>query len=329
MIRVLLVGLGEVGRKHLAVLRSLPEVHVCGVVDTSEQCHRQARVPEVPWFTDHRTALRETIPHVVTIATPPGIAAPVAADALDADTHVLAEKPVVLHPDQLDCLVQHPLSHRVSVAFQTHLAPGVPELLARHDGSPLTEALVTLRCRRDRAYYTGWRGRFSIAGGVLHQQAIHGVALVLRLWASDDPVVQVQAHVVNRRLWKEPEDRIWAHYTFASGGRLTVDAQVDNPERMTHSVLLRFADGRAASVGGRNLELGVLESGQVVVPHVSHAVLRRKLYRAVFAQRAGAPCPVPCSLPELRRTLEVISRAYPGVPAAGRAAVRAAQPAVV
>lgn len=62
MIQVLLIGLGEVGDKHLEALQSLPEAQVCGVVEPSQHRLREALWPGVPWFADHYTALRENVP---------------------------------------------------------------------------------------------------------------------------------------------------------------------------------------------------------------------------------------------------------------------------
>ncbi|MBK3589596.1 gfo/Idh/MocA family oxidoreductase, partial [Streptomyces sp. MBT57] len=149
--------------------------------------------------------------------------------------------------------------------------------------------------------------RYATAGGVLHQQAIHGLALALRLLPAT-PIASCTADVHRVRRWAESEDHITATATFADGTALTVDARVDSHEERRHEVTLHLDDGQRQHIRGRNLEAGL--GDPLAAP--GDLELRQAMYRAL---PSGDTSPnhhhsSVFPLSELRRTLEVIDRVY-------------------
>lgn len=310
MRRVLLIGAGEVGAKHADALTHAEGMALVGVADP---CPDAVPAAGVPLLARWETALDMLAPDVVVVATPPGIALEAARAAARGGATVLVEKPATLDPAEL---VPVPEDGRIFVAFQPHFAPGLAELLTQ--APAVHRAAVTLVCRRDRSYYRSWRTRYSTAGGVLHQQAIHGLALALRL-LPPAPIASCTAGVHHVRQWAETEDRIVARSVFEDGTVLAVDARVDSDQPRRHEVTLHLKDGRQIHVRGRNLEAGL--GDPLRAP--SDLALRQDLYRALPAGDAGPHHPSLFPLPALRRTLEVIDHVYRSardVPEAGSAA---------
>ncbi|MGW8989132.1 Gfo/Idh/MocA family protein [Streptomyces zhihengii] len=298
MRRALLIGSGEVGAKHAEALTRTDGMVLVGVADPSPVVAPPAGVP---LFTRWEAALEILAPDVVVVATPPGTALVAARAAARGDAAVLVEKPVTLDPADLAAA---PEDERIFVAFQPHFAPGLAGLL---DQAPaVRRAAVTLVCRRDRAYYRTWRTRYATAGGVLHQQAIHGLALALRL-LPPSPITSCTAEVRRVRQWAESEDRITAAVAFENGGFLTVDARVDSVDQpRIHEVTLHLDDGQQVHVRGRNLEAGL--GDPLSAP--GDLALRQAMYRALLAGDAGPRHPSLFPIPQLRRTLEVIGHVY-------------------
>ncbi|MFD9602869.1 Gfo/Idh/MocA family protein [Streptomyces sp. NPDC059970] len=298
MRRVLLIGSGEVGAKHAEALTRTEGVDLVGVADPSPVVTPPAGVPLLARW---ETALDRFAPDVVVVATPPGTALAAARAAARGGAAVLVEKPVTLDPADLTAA---PEDERIFVAFQPHFAPGLAGLL---DQKPtVRRAAVTLECRRDRAYYRTWRTRYATAGGVLHQQAIHGLALALRL-LPPSPITSCTAQVHRERRWAESEDRITATVTFEDGTVLTVNARVDSTDQpRRHELTLHLDDGQQVHVRGRNLEAGL--GDPLSAP--GDLELRQAMYRALPAGDAGPYHPSLFPLPQLRRTLEVIDHAY-------------------
>ncbi|WP_280337294.1 Gfo/Idh/MocA family oxidoreductase [Nocardia wallacei] len=297
MKRVLVVGAGEVGAKHLAALAETPGMTVVGVADPAPGLAVPAGVP---LFDSWQAALEAVAAELVVVATPPGIALAAARDAAAAGAAVIVEKPVVIDADVLEPRAG---DERVFVAFQPHFAPGLDDLLA--GPGHVVRAEVSLAVRRDPAYFRGWRRRFATAGGVLHQQAIHGLTLALRLMPGE--VETVDARLVHRRGLADTEDHVLASIVLAGGRTIGVDARVDYHGPPSHEVVLHYADGQRVCVRGRNLEAGV----GAISAAPTHQQLRRRLYTEVLAAAAGRPTH-PCLFPlsALRRPLEVIDHVY-------------------
>ncbi|WP_280336814.1 Gfo/Idh/MocA family oxidoreductase, partial [Nocardia wallacei] len=96
MKRVLVVGAGEVGAKHLAALAETPGMTVVGVADPAPGLAVPAGVP---LFDSWQAALEAVAAELVVVATPPGIALAAARDAAAAGAAVIVEKPVLLDGD--------------------------------------------------------------------------------------------------------------------------------------------------------------------------------------------------------------------------------------
>ncbi|MGA5819924.1 Gfo/Idh/MocA family protein [Kitasatospora sp. NPDC094028] len=303
--RVLLVGAGEVGTKHLTALAGLPDTVVTAVVDPRRPA---AMPPGADHFTSWRAALDVLVFDLVIVAAPPGIALTAARAAARSGAAVIVEKPATTDPA---ALAYQAGDERIFVGFQPHFAPGLDALLARLPA--VKRAEVLLEVRRDPGYFRGWRRTYATAGGVLHQQAIHGLALALRLMPG--PVETVTAEVEHRRHLADTEDRITAELQLAGGRTLTVDARVDHDGAPRHELVLHLADGRALRVRGRNLEAGLGDPTRAL----NHEELRQRMYTAVLTAATGDAHPCLFPLTALRRPLEVIDRVYRDAHLADRA----------
>lgn len=299
--RTVVVGAGTVGRQHLAALESMPECVLLGVVEPAA-CAASALPAHVRVWPGLEQALADLAgqgPECVVITAPPPASLGLARRAAEAGARVLVEKPVVIDPDELSITAG---DEQIFVGFQPHVAPGVAALL-QHPPD-VAQAQVELVCRRDAEYFRGWRGHWAQAGGILHQQAIHGLALALRLMP-EAPVLECTARVWHERRYSPAEDAVEAELVFEDGRRLLLhgctDAAMDRQRR--HELRLSTANGSQLHLTGRNLEAGLGPAH--AAPDA--AELRRSLYRAL-ASRAGHPCLFP--LAGMPRVLEVITYVY-------------------
>ncbi|SDF44559.1 Gfo/Idh/MocA family protein [Limimaricola pyoseonensis] len=91
--RVLIAGLGNMGRAHALAHHAHPEAEIVGLVNRSA-----TELPEelrgYPLFTDFETALAETRPDIAVIATYSDSHADYACAAMRAGAHVFVEKPL-------------------------------------------------------------------------------------------------------------------------------------------------------------------------------------------------------------------------------------------
>jgi predicted dehydrogenase len=97
-IRILQVGVGLFGESWLDVVRNHPHAELAGVVDVMPDNLKTAReitgLPEERLFLDLDEALRQAAADMILLITPPPTHKELALKALEADLHVMMEKPL-------------------------------------------------------------------------------------------------------------------------------------------------------------------------------------------------------------------------------------------
>ncbi len=91
--RILVAGLGNMGRSHALAHHKNPEVEVVALVNRSE-VELPDGLQDYPFFSDFETALAETKPDLVVVATYSDTHADYAIAAMEAGAHVFVEKPL-------------------------------------------------------------------------------------------------------------------------------------------------------------------------------------------------------------------------------------------
>ena len=91
--KVLIAGLGNMGRSHALAHHHHPDAQIVGLVNRSP-VDLPPELRGYPLFTDYATALAETRPDVVVVATYSDSHADYAVQAMEAGAHVFVEKPL-------------------------------------------------------------------------------------------------------------------------------------------------------------------------------------------------------------------------------------------
>lgn len=109
-----MIGAGQIARQHLTCLESLPGVEIAAVCDLSPAVARAAaeRHGAKAWFTDYKSMLAEVRPDVVHVTTPPTSHFRLAMDSLDADAHVVVEKPATVTIGEVEQLLARASARR-------------------------------------------------------------------------------------------------------------------------------------------------------------------------------------------------------------------------
>ena len=93
MLKVGVIGAGSMGRHHVRIYAGMAECELLGVADPDTSRSGLAAEHGTQYFSDHR-ALLELKPDLLTIAAPTTLHYDLAKEALEADCHLLIEKPV-------------------------------------------------------------------------------------------------------------------------------------------------------------------------------------------------------------------------------------------
>lgn len=180
-----IVGLGKVGKIRLHEFQQLGE-SVIGYYDPETTKAQEPRA--IRRFPDLRSLLESTEIDSIVVATPNHYTAPTAVEALRMGKHVLVEKPPGRNYQEFRTIseassaapsqvLMFGMNHRHKSSIQT--------LLAIRESGELGE-LVWVRCRYGKEpkppSQLGWRDNPSQAGGgILLDQGIHGLDLILRM----------------------------------------------------------------------------------------------------------------------------------------------------
>ncbi len=124
-LKLLVVGCGSIGRRHMQVLKEIGVVKIA-VCDSSSVQREQIRelFPEVYLYADYSQALDEWTPDAVFILTPTAMHLSMAKEALIHDAHVFIEKPLsntAIGVDELEVLASKKnLKVMVGFCFRYH-----------------------------------------------------------------------------------------------------------------------------------------------------------------------------------------------------------------
>jgi predicted dehydrogenase len=186
---------------------------------------------------------------VVCLATPSGQHASQAIAAADAGKHVLVEKPLALSLEDADAMIEacERAGVHLGVLLQQRAEPlfrQVYEAIRAGDLGAITLASVSMPYHRPQAYYdqATWRGTWEQdGGGVLMNQGIHFVDLLLWLMGADPVRISAYAATLQRRI--EVEDTVAATLEFPDGALATLSATTTAPPGFRQRVEIYGADG--------------------------------------------------------------------------------------
>ncbi|UJQ94109.1 Gfo/Idh/MocA family protein [Mariluticola halotolerans] len=214
-----IVGAGAIGRTHIAAIRAVDAVDLCGIVEPHQETAQKLKGEGLPVCAD-LDALIASRPVGVIVAVPNDLHLPVATALLHAGIAVLVEKPLA------------DTSAHARQIFETSQKCGVPGLVGHHrrynpiiraarsvvtsgDFGDLVSGNVSYCVYKPEDYFMpDWR-RSAEAGGPLLINLIHEIDLLHFLFG---PITQVAALTSNARRHFAVEDTAGAVLRFASGG---------------------------------------------------------------------------------------------------------------
>ena len=222
-IKFAIVGIGSIGKRHIAVLDAEPRAAIVGICDIdAEKTAEQSDLYEgLNSFTDYSEMLDNTDADVINVVTPHALHADMSIEALEKGFNVLVEKPMAL--SMSDCARMNEAAtrtgNRLWVVKQNRF--NVPISLTKDaiDKDRLGKIFM-IKCdvlwNRYQGYYddSPWRGKLEEEGGALFTQARHFVDLLI-WWCGD--VVKANGHAETQNHNIDTEDSGCAILNFSSG----------------------------------------------------------------------------------------------------------------
>jgi predicted dehydrogenase len=318
-----LVGCGNIAARHAQALCELPETALCAVVDLERaRAEKFAAEYGAQVLPDVAALAGRDDVDAVMLCLPADRHAEAGLVLAAAGKHVLCEKPIDVDPERARRLVQVARERAVTLSVVSQNRFGDDVLWLRQAiqsgalGRPVLIQVESL-WQRDQAYYDGAPGRGRTdrrEGGVLLNQAVHGVDLMLWLFGE---AASVGSHAATLTHQLAAEDTIALSLAFRSGALGTCIASTSSlqePER----VEVRCERATARLVGGIVVQLE--HTGELALrsppsraapkpPASDRLELFRRQHRD-FARAVAARSEPSVTGPQALGVLELILAAY-------------------
>lgn len=250
-----IVGCGHIAKKHAEAIEHIEGANLVAVCDkVPEAMDYYVKNYGAKPYQDLKEMLSDSTIDVVNICTPSGLHAPIAVEAAKAKKHVIVEKPIALKLEDADLIISVCKENNVKLAVvhPNRFRPVVQELKKLMDEGgfgKLSHANAAVRWNRNQAYYdqATWRGTKAFDGGVLMNQAIHNLDLLI--WLMGD-VEEVYSMSATRLRNIEAEDVSTGVVRFKNGALGVVEAATTIYPKNLEESLSIFGETGTAIIGG-------------------------------------------------------------------------------
>jgi len=185
MLRVALLGLGDISNIHLPAIEENEGVQLVAVCDIDESL--KSKVPGVNFYTDYNELLENETVDCVHICLPHYLHLPATKASVEKGVHVFLEKPLGLNAEEgleLVKLEEEYKDVKICVCFQNRFNESfekLQELVQSGEYGKITGIKGLVTWFRPESYYQNkpWRGKMKYAGGgVMINQSIHTLDLM-------------------------------------------------------------------------------------------------------------------------------------------------------
>jgi predicted dehydrogenase len=268
MIKFAIVGMGHIAKKHVEAINEAEGAELVAVCDAAaERLEEYAGTYETYTDLDEMLKTNKEI-QVVNICVPSGLHARLTKIVAEHGRHIVVEKPMSLKLQDSEEMIKIAKENNVKLAVvhPNRFRPAVMKLREKMEQDvfgTLSHANATVRWNRGQAYYdqAPWRGTKEFDGGVLMNQAIHNLDLLI--WFMGE-VESVQAMAATRLRKIEAEDVAAAVVRFKSGALGVIEAATTIYPKNLEESLSIFGEKASVKIGGSNalfLETWDFENG--------------------------------------------------------------------
>lgn len=256
MINFAVVGMGHIANKHIEAIEKAENANLYAICDTNP-ARLEIDNGNVKKYTDLAQMLEENPDiDVVNICVPSGLHARLTKIAAEHKRHIIVEKPMSLKLQDAEDMIKYANENgvKLAVVHPNRFRPAIQKLREQMDAGSfgkLSHANATVRWNRNQAYYdqAEWRGTKEFDGGVLMNQAIHDLDLMLWLMG---PVESVQAMAATRLRKIETEDVAAAVVQFKNGALGVIEAATTIYPKNLEESLAIFGETASVKISGRN-----------------------------------------------------------------------------
>ncbi|HPE62351.1 MAG: Gfo/Idh/MocA family oxidoreductase [Thiothrix sp.] len=217
--RIAVIGAGQIGRTHIALIQASTECRLSAIADPSEAGQQLAAECRVPWFPSLEALLAAKAADAVILATPNPLHVPEALLCIEAGIPALIEKPVAHSVAEGERLLARAKTASVALLVGHHRmhSPIMAQARAAIDAGWLGELVAVSGSAlfyKPESYFSTapWRAR--PGGGPVLINMIHEIGNLRYLCGE---ITAVQAMVSHARRGHGVEDTVTISLAFTSG----------------------------------------------------------------------------------------------------------------
>lgn len=260
-IKFAVIGQGHIGKRHAEMVRRNSEAELIAVCDTATK--EQLGITDLKEkFYSSAEALLAAHPEVevVNICTPNGLHAQHSLLALDANKHVVCEKPMALTKADCEAMLFKSLQNHKTVfcVMQNRYSPPSVWLKKIVEEKIIGDVfMVQLNCywNRDERYYKkgGWKGNQELDGGTLFTQFSHWIDLLYWIFG-DMKDLQAKFNDFNHSNLTEFEDSGFVNFNFTNGGIGSINYSTAVWDTNLESSITIIGSKGSVKVGGQYMD---------------------------------------------------------------------------
>lgn len=260
-IKFAVIGQGHIGKRHAEMVRRNPETELIAVCDVQAKDKLGLNdLTEKFYNTPEELFVAHPEVEVVSVCTPNGLHASQSLLALEANKHVVVEKPMALHRQDCEQLIFKALQmhKQVFCVMQNRYSPPSVWMKEIVNSKIIGDIyMVQLNCywNRDERYYKkgGWKGTQELDGGTLFTQFSHWIDLLYWLFG-DITDIQAKFADFNHKDLTEFEDSGFVNFNFINGGMGSISFSTSVWDKNLESSITVIGSKGSVKVGGQYMD---------------------------------------------------------------------------
>ena len=257
-IKFAVIGAGHIGKRHATMIERNPESELVALVDIADPETLAIESYKVPFFKSIDELLAANIPFdIACVCSPNGLHAKQSIQLLEANKHVVCEKPMGLSKDNCERVIFKALqmSKHVFCVMQNRYSPPSVWIKNVIDEKLLGEIyMVQLNCywnRDDRYYKKGnWKGTKDLDGGTLFTQFSHFIDIMYWLFG-DIKNIQGRFNDFCHQKSTDFEDSGFVTFDFVQGGMGCLNYSTAVADQNLESSITIIGEKGSIKIGGQ------------------------------------------------------------------------------
>ncbi len=260
-IKFAVVGCGHIGKRHAEMILRNVNCELVALIDIQDSDKLNIEKFEVPFFNTLSDFFKANIQvDVINIATPNGFHAEQALECLEANKHVVIEKPISLNKKDAEKVIYKALGvhkHVFAVMQNRYSPPSVWIKNLIESGILGKIYIVQLNCywNRDDRYYKSdsWHGKKLLDGGTLFTQFSHFIDIMYWLFG-DITNISARFNDFNHEHLTEFEDSGLINFNFLNGGMGSLNYSTSVWDQNLESSMTIIAENGSVKIGGQYMD---------------------------------------------------------------------------